>query len=234
MKQGIIFSTILHLLIISAVLFAAPLSIKKRPFNYEVIKINAVSAPQSFADSPAPIEDIIIPEVIADDEPFDIPIDDPTSVDKPVVIDKPEPDKPKPNKKDDKPPVTSQKPPTGTTETQTGTDKDKTVETASGSPFAGASVDNADFNHPYWFTLAGNKYLQNFRKSVSLDGTVTCDIFFEVIRSGRIITYEIRKSSGIDAVDRDCLSVFERIKSFPPLPRDFREEIIGVTVTIRY
>lgn len=227
MKQGIIISSILHILIITAVLFSAPLSIKKKAFDYEVIKINAVSAPQSFAEAPAPIEDITIPEFLADDELLDIPIDDPTTVDEPAKIDKP---KPKPKK----PPIKTQDPPSGKTEPKTGTNNDKAVETATGSPFAGASVDNANFNHPYWFTLAGNKYLQNFRKTVSLDGTVTCDIFFEVIRSGRIIKYEIRKTSGIDAVDRDCLAVFERIKSFPPLPMEFREEYIGVTVTIRY
>ncbi len=239
MKRGIIISAVLHLLIISAVLFSAPFTIQKKPFDFsQVIKINAVAAPETFASSPAPIEDIIIPDAIPDDELFDIPIDDPTSIDKPVVIDKPKPkkkDKPKP-KKDKKKNTRKQtnKTKTPPNEAKTGTNKGKEVETTSGSPFAGASVDNASFDYPYWFTLASNKYIRNFRKTVSIQGTVTLKIFFEVIESGKIIKYEIVESSGIANVDRDCLAVFERIGSFPPLPKEFRDGYIGITVTIEY
>ncbi len=237
MKRGILISAVLHILAISAALFSAPFSIKEKPFDYDVIKINAVSAPEFFEDSPAPIEDIIIPDAMVEDELFDVPIDDPTTVDEPVVIDKPKPkkkDKPKPKKP--KKPTRKPKDKTKTppTETETGNKKGKEVKTASGSPFAGASVDNASFDYPYWFTLASNKYIRNFRKTVSLQGTVTLKIFFEVIESGKIIKYEIVESSGIANVDRDCLAVFERIGSFPPLPNDFRDGYVGITVTLEY
>ncbi|KAA3636705.1 MAG: energy transducer TonB, partial [Calditrichaeota bacterium] len=52
--------------------------------------------------------------------------------------------------------------------------------------------------------------------------------------SGRIIEAKIVRSSGFPSIDRDCLAVFDRIKSFPPLPDDFRDEIIGITLTIKY
>ena len=45
---------------------------------------------------------------------------------------------------------------------------------------------------------------------------------------------KIKQSSGIDAVDRDCIAAIERSAPFPPLPREFRDEIIGITVPIKY
>ncbi len=236
MKQGIIISAILHLLVISAVLFAAPFSIKKKPFDYDVIKINAVSAPQSFTDVPATIEDIVIPEAIPDDESFDIPIDDPTSIDKPVKIDKPKPAKQKP-KKDKKKKNRKPKGKTQTKPTKNKTESGKEIDTKTtgkGSPFAGASVDNESFDYPYWFTQAFNKISRNFRRTISLDGNVICVVYFEVIRSGRVVKLEIKQSSGIPGVDRDCLAAIERSKPFPPLPPEFRDEIIGITIPINY
>ncbi len=236
MKQGIIISAVLHILIISAVLFSAPFSIKKKPFDYEVIKINAVSAPQSFAETLSPIEDIIIPEAFPDEESFDIPIDDPTSVDKPVVIDKPKPKKPK-KPKEKKKQTRKPKGKTKTKPTESKAESGKEIDTKTtdaGSPFAGATVDNESFDYPYWFTQAFNKISRNFRRTISLDGNVICVVSFEVIRSGRVLEVKIDQSSGIPGVDRDCLAAIERSKPFPPLPDEFRDEIIRITIPIKY
>ena len=79
-----------------------------------------------------------------------------------------------------------------------------------------------------------NKIASNFRRTVAIDGTVICVVHFQVIKSGRVIDLEIVQSSGFDAVDRDCLAAIERSKPFPPLPKEFRDEIIGITLPIRY
>ena len=239
MKRGIIISATLHILLISLALFASPFAIDKKPFDFsQVIKINAVSSPETFSKQEAVIEDIVIPEADIEDEIFDIPIEDPTSVDKPVVIDKPKPkpDKPKPKpekKKDTRKQTDKSKTPPTDTKPSSGKEID-TKNTSKGSPFAGATIDNEAFDYPYWFTQAFNKISSNFRRTVTLDGNVVCVVYFEVIRSGRVVKAEIKQSSGIPGVDRDCLAAIERSKPFPPLPDDFRDEIIGITIPINY
>ena len=237
MKRGIIISATLHILLISLALFASPFAIDKKPFDFsQVIKINAVAAPETFAKNPAPIEDIVIPEAMADDEVFDVPIDDPVSIDKPVVIDKPKVEEPKPKpekKKETRKQTDKTKTPPTDSKTEAGKEID-TKNTTKGSPFAGATVDNESFDYPYWFTQAFNKISSNFKRTVTLDGNVVCVVYFEVIRSGRVVKVEIKQSSGIPGVDRDCLAAIERSKPFPPLPDEFRDEIIGITIPINY
>ena len=238
MKRGILLSAILHLLALSLVLFSAPFSIKPKPIDFDVIKINAVSAPQSFDNSPAPIEDIVIPDAMIEDDVFDIPIDDPVSKDEPAVIEKPKVEKPKPKPKDKpKKPTRKQTDKNRTKPTETTQQNSKEIETSNtdkGSPFAGATVDNTSFDYPYWFTQAFNKISRNFRRTISIDGNVICVIYFEVLRSGRVVNIEVKQSSGIQGIDRDCLGAIERSKPFPPLPDNFRDEIIGITIPIKY
>lgn len=233
MKREIILSLVLHVVLITAAFISTPFSMDK-PFDYgDVIKIKAVSFPE-VVEAPAPLEPVSIPEPVAE-EVIDIPIDDPTSVDKPKPIDKPKEEKPKEEKPKPEPqnnPRKSDKP------AQQGGDEDNkeidTKATSQGSPFAGATIDNASFNYPYWFTQAFNKIASNFRRTVSIDAPVICIVSFRVLKSGRVLDLEIKKSSGYEAVDRDCLAAIERSAPFPPLPKDFREEIIGITLPIKY
>jgi len=116
----------------------------------------------------------------------------------------------------------------------TGTELDESATGGEGSPFAGATIDNASFNYPYWFTQAFRKIRSNWRNPVSHQGTLVCVIYFQVIQSGRVINLQIRESSGIDAFDDACLRSVERSAPFPPLPREFREEIIGINLPFKY
>lgn len=115
--------------------------------------------------------------------------------------------------------------------------KDMPVEApgaGAGSPFQGATIDNARFNYPYWFTQAFNKIRSNWRNPVSADAPIVCLVYFQVIKSGRVIETRIEESSGIPAFDKACLTAIERSAPFPPLPRDFADEIIGMTLPFQY
>ncbi|RKX24009.1 MAG: hypothetical protein DRP45_09160 [Candidatus Zixiibacteriota bacterium] len=96
---------------------------------------------------------------------------------------------------------------------------------------SGAVVDNSAFQYPFWFSLTWGKISQNFRVPVAIDGKVYCDIYFQVIKSGRVIESRIANPSGIAQFDKACLEAVERSAPFPPLPRDFLDEIIGITIT---
>lgn len=244
MKREIIISVSMHLIVIILALFMSPISFTKNTFDYgEVIKINAVSMPGEMmqAEEEIPIEEpVSIPEPSTPkplvDDVADIPIDDPKSIEdeKPVETPKEEPkEKPKEKPKQKKRPSgeTSDKPKESGTTDQT---EITSSQVGQGSPFAGATIDNANFDYPYWFRQAGNKIVNNFKKTVALDGNVIVVIYFQVIKSGRMIEVRIEQSSGIEAIDRDCLAAFERSAPFPPLPAEFRSEIIGITIPIKY
>jgi protein TonB len=160
---------------------------------------------------------------MADDLP-EIPIDDPTSVDRPKEV-----EKPKPKPKQETPPTRpSDKPQSGG-----GAGDKKEIDVSgsgAGSPFATATIDNASFDYPYWFTQAFNKIAGNFRNTVVIDGSVVCIVYFQVIRSGRLVEVKVEQSSGVPAFDKVCVSAVERSAPFPPLPREFLDEIIGISV----
>ena len=226
MKKEILYSALLHLLAISAVLFAAPFSIQKRGLDFEVIKVRAVSASEADQMITDATEPPAIPDAVYEEEILDIPIDDPTSVDKPAKIDKPKP-KPKPDKpKPEKPPTETKKPPEGGKEIDT-------KNSGKGSPFGTATVDNTSFDYPYWFDLAFNKISYNWHNTIPIDGTVICVIKFEVIKSGKIISKGIESSSGFPSFDQTCLDAITRSEPFPPLPINFRDEIIAITLPFK-
>lgn len=223
MKREILFSLALHAVVIAMTVLSAPFDAPKR-FDYdEVIRIKAVAMP-SFspaASEPVAIEPLAIPQALPEEAP-EIPISDPTAVKEPKKVEKPKPKK------------TTDQPQTAKADTGAGSSagrKEIGVSGAgSGSPFAGATIDNASFDYPYWFTQTFNKLAANFRNTVVIDGKVVCVVYFQVIRSGRLVLTEVEKSSGIPAFDRDCVAAIERSAPFPPLPKEFRDEIIGISV----
>lgn len=223
MKRDVLYSVILHIGIVLLILLSSPFSPQTQPFDFgEVIRIKAISVPPSVKQKTA--DPISIPQA-SQDESIDIPIDNPVSIEEEAKVEKPKPKKEQP--------TVTQKKETAGSSTGTETKVESSNENA-GSPFAGATVDNALFDYPYWFVQAFNKINYNFKKTVPLDGSVICVVYFQVIRSGRVIDVTIKQSSGIDAVDRDCIAAIERSAPFPPLPREFRDEIIGITVPIKY
>jgi len=158
-------------------------------------------------------------------EPLEIPIDDP-STQPPVEIETPvEEPEPEPEQKQPLVVQTSEEPVSGSLDGET--EVDVPVDAA----FSGARVDNASFRYPFWFTLTWAKISQNFRIPIAFDGKLYTDIYFQVIKSGRVIELKVVKSSGITTFDDACLAAIERAAPFPPLPRDFLDEIIGITIT---
>ncbi len=230
MGRDLTASLILHAVIIFVTVYASPLNIKKPHDFTDVIRVGMISAGDLPGAKIKPAEPVPEPEPpkTVKAQPKDVPIEAPST--KPAKNVKPV-DKPK--KQAEKPKA---KPTTDATETgdqnQPGTPEGKIdVDAPSGSSVSGMGVDNASFNYPYWFTLAFNKLCQNFRIPVVIDGAVSCDVYFQVIKSGRVIEQKVVTSSGIPQFDQACLTAIERSAPFPPLPREFVDEIIGIYVT---
>ncbi|MEW6411574.1 MAG: TonB family protein [Candidatus Zixiibacteriota bacterium] len=228
MKREIFFSLALHLAIVAAAVVSSPFDAKKA-FDYDdVIRVRAVAMPDfspPAAAEPVAIEPLAVPQAMPEEVP-EIPIDDPKSVVEPKQVEKP---KPKPEKK---PAQQAPAKTEGNASAGAGDGKKEIDVSGSGpgSPFGSATIDNASFDYPYWFTQAFNKIAANFRNTVVIDGTVICIVYFQVIRSGRLVKVEVEQSSGIPAFDNVCVAAIERSAPFPPLPKEFRDEIIGISV----
>lgn len=234
MGRDWILSGVLHALIIAVTIFASPLDIRKPPEFADVIKVGIVSMPEVQAAPVETIPDAPIPQAV-EAEPEEVPIEDPVSKPKVEVEEPEEKPEPKPDKpKEDKPKPPPQQPtqrPTGE-ETKPGAEEGPTdVATPTGGAVGGATVSNADFNYTYWFNLAFNKINQNYRVPFAIDGRVECRIYFEVISSGRVIDMRIVSSSGLPGFDDACMGAVGRAAPFPPLPKQYLPEVIGLTIT---
>ena len=227
MGRDLLLSIILHLMVFAITIYASPLNIRKPPEFGEVIRVGVVSVPEPRPAAVEPIPEAVTPQAVQA-EPEEIALDDPTTrpaaeIDEPAEKPKDEPEeKPKPTQ-----------PATTGDEDQAGrAEGDTEVEAPTGGAIAGAMVADAAFNYPYWFNLAFNKINQSHRVPFTIEGKVECVVYFEVIGSGRVIELKVLQSSGIPQYDDACLASIGRAAPFPPLPREFLPELIGLTITL--
>jgi len=223
-SRAFVFSMFLHIVAFGAAFLSSPFEHEKKVDLGEVIKVSL----KSMSDIQKPTlepEPISVPKPKLQDDAVEIPLDDPRTIKTKKEVKKPE-EKPKPE------PETQKKEKTPTT-AQTTEPQEKEIETKSadvGQMFAGATVSNQNFDYPYWFDQAFSKIQSNMRNTVSSDSPLICKVYFEVIQSGKLITVKIVESSGIEQFDDACVMAIERSAPFPPLPRNFREEIIGISL----
>lgn len=232
MKRDIFLSIAVHFVFLFSALVTSPFEPQRSVDYGEVIRVSLPSMDQLPRQAePLPPEPVPIPKPQIDEEP-DIPISSPTTqpaveIEKP----KPKPEKPKPKKETRKTPLPEDA--TQSDRNQTGdasSEVDVEATTAGGTVLSGATVDNADFNFPYWFTQAFYKISGSFRNPVNYDGTLECVIRFEVMQSGRVYSLTVIQSSGIPQYDQACLASVERSTPLPPLPREFLPEVIEITL----
>jgi TonB family protein len=220
MTREILLSLLLHLVVVAATVISAPFDIGKGKSYDEIIRVSLTTLPEI---TPAKPEPVAIPEFLPEELP-EIPISAPSTV-KEVPIEKP--------KKKEEP-----KPQPKKTKSSSSEGKQKAIDSpatsAGGSPFHGATVESESaFEYPYWFTQAFNKIVGNWHNPVAYDGTLVCAVYFQVIRSGKVVELRVETPSGIPAFDNACLQAIERSEPFPPLPHEFRDEIIGITVPFK-
>jgi len=236
--RDFIYSLILHAGVIGLTFLTSPFEIKGHDNYDEVIQVSLLSAPPA---SSAPAESTPVPpEPVAvttpppvEEEEEDIPVGKPETEDKAEITPEekpPEEEKPPPPKEN----VVQQQQQAATE--GSGDDESAVIHspaTAGSSPFAGATINNASFDYPYWFTQAFNKVRSHWRNPVSSDAPLICTIYFEVIKSGRVIVARVEQSSGVPIFDEACLQAVNQSAPFPPLPRQFADEVIGITLPFK-
>jgi TonB family protein len=111
---------------------------------------------------------------------------------------------------------------------------DVSDQLGAGTKFGSAAVDNANFQYPYYFVQAFGKIQRNWSNPVAANQPLSCVIYFKVLRSGSIMDPGLEKSSGVDAYDRACMRALQASSPLPPLPSDFRDDIIGIHLEFPY
>lgn len=225
--RDLILSVVFHAVLFAVTLLAGPLDIRQPQRFADVIQVAVVSLPDVSPAASEPVDEVEVPQAVQA-EPEEIALDDPTT--KPAeVIEEPE-ETPKP-KDEPKPPPPTQPAQTGESD-QAGTNDDPVeVEGPTGTSISGMTIGAANFNYPHWPSLAFSKINRFFYFSISIDGKVYCDIRFDVIKSGKVIGSEVVKSSGIPSFDQACLNSIDRASPLPPLPRDWLDEYVQITMT---
>jgi len=227
MRQDFLLSFLLHFLVVIFMLVSVPFKPRVKTDLGDVIRVNLAALPAAGPTKPQPS---VIPTPVVADEPVAAVAELATVTEaKPV---------PKPKPKEEKPKDQAYKPKAETGDkARAGAEsgqKDVSDNLAAGSRFGGAAVDNASFDYPYWFVQAFGKIERNWSNPVYANRPLTCTVYFQVIRSGRIIKVEIETSSGIDAFDRACERAVNLSQPLPPLPDDFTEEILGIHLQFPY
>jgi TonB family protein len=233
-KRDLVYSVALHIGLLLAVTMVNPFTIRPR-LDTDIVSVNIVTMPPlGKAEPVAQPEEVVIPQAVAE-EPEAIPISEPESKTEPAKVEQKKEEKPKPKleKKEDK---GYQGQIQKGDEAKTGSTKGTKVEgaTAPGSPFGSVAVDNASFDYPYYFVQAFAKIQRSWSNPVASNQQLSCIIYFKVLRSGTILESEIEKSSGIDSYDRACLRAVRSSNPLPPLPEDFRDDIIGIHLEFPY
>lgn len=221
MRRDIIYSIILHVVALSFTAVSFPLS--HQTFKPgEVIKVTLTAGPPGPpASAPTPAAAVPAPLVKAAPKEAAKALPDPR-IKKAAVKPTPKPRKVRPGEE------------ASTLAKQADETEIHTSTTGTGSPFAGAAIDNPNFDYPDWFDLAFRKIQTNWSNPANIDGTVVCVVSFQVIRSGRIIEPKVIQSSGIGIFDQGCLAAVLKSDPLPPLPYDFADEIIGITLPFKY
>ncbi len=228
--KDITISVIVHILIIAMISLLNPFAVVHRP-DLDAVRVNLIEMPPLGSPDVAPLEapEITIPQATIEDI-AEMPISMPESRKEKQEIEKPEPPQPKPKPREDQ----GYK---GMAEVSDSAQKggtDVSDQLGPGTKFGAVAVDNPNFNYPYYFVQALGKIQRNWSNPVASRSKLACVISFKIIRSGTVLSPEITKSSGIDAYDRACLRAVQAASPLPPLPPDFRDDIIGINLEFPY
>jgi TonB family protein len=224
MRQDFALSFLLHFTVVIALVFSTPFRSRVSTDLGEVINVHLATMP-AFAE-PKTMEPVAIPRAIEADEPLAV-VPDMKTVKEAKTL----------KKEEKKPKDKEYKPQSERGKDQAGTEsgkKDVSGSLGVGSKLGGAAVDNAAFDYSYWFVQSFTKIERNWSNPVFANRTLQCGIYFQVIRSGRIIKVEIEESSGIDAFDRACERAVKLSQPLPPLPNEFTDEILGIHLEFPY
>ena len=144
----------------------------------------------------------------------------------PVIEEKEEPAEVKPKEKEKKP-EPKQEAKTESKEEPLDVSMEKEAE--DGTSIA---VEGDKFPFSYYLSAIERKVSQNWYSGVSSEsGGHSCVVFFRLRKDGRIEDLRVEQSSGNSYFDRSASRAVRSAAPFPPLPRAFSDEFLGIHFT---
>jgi TonB family protein len=229
-SRDFIYSVLLHAGLLILITMLNPFAMRMAR-DFESVAVNIITMPP--IGDPALIKasmpEITIPQATIDDEAI-VPISKPESKTELKPVEKKETPKPKDKPRRD----TGYKGQAAKAESTQAGGADVSDQIGPGTDFGSVAVDNANFQYPYYFVQAFGKIQRNWSNPVAANQPLSCIIYFKIIRSGTVLDSEIEKSSGVAAYDRACMRAIQSSSPLPPLPTDFRDDIIGIHLEFPY
>jgi colicin import membrane protein len=98
-------------------------------------------------------------------------------------------------------------------------------------------LDIENFEFSYYLVAVRNKVSSNWSPPAGLvapSGVVRVVVFFRIMRDGKISDLAVESPSSVGLFDQSALRAVLRAQPFPPLPRRFAENSLGVHFGFEY
>lgn len=218
---------LLHLLLAGAAILLPRLTPRPDPFAFvpvEIVPVQALGvrkpATRERSEAPAPIKE--------EPRPEPEPTKEPPRSEAPVLPDK-KPDK-KPEVKPAQPQPAGDAEASGEAERLGAPTGNPLGTSAFGSEVAG--LDNPDFTYGYYIDQLLGAIDARWERP-TLGGDVRALIAFRIGRDGSVSDLRVAESSGYNSFDLAALRAVKNAAPFPPLPRAYRHDSLGVNLIVR-
>lgn len=223
MRKGVVISLGLHGLVILIVF----VSVSFRQVTYmprETYRVRIVSAAMAEPIS----QKAPAPTAPAKPEPKEEPKEEP----KPDVLVQPvEKTKPKPAPSKGENTV----PRSQITKSDAAATGDSSATGASTEASGGISFDGGDFPYDAFIARMRNKIASVWQVPAGSEGVERfAVVYFRVHRDGNITHVSVEQASGVFLFDQSCQRAVIQAAPFPPLPRDYDNEYVGVHFSFKY
>lgn len=228
MRKGVIISLVAHGLVMLAVLVSV--SFRQVTYlpreTYRVRLVSAAVAEPASQTPPAPAPEAAPPKPVPKEEPKKDELVQP--VEKPKPKPKPSDDK----KSEEVPRAQLSK---GADSTATTSDTLASASGSPGSPEGGISFDGGDFPYDAFIARMRQKIAAAWQVPAGFEGVERMTmVYFRVHRDGNITHVAVEKTSGVFLFDQSCQRAVLQAAPFPPLPREYVNEYVGVHFSFKF
>jgi len=94
-----------------------------------------------------------------------------------------------------------------------------------------SQIGLSDFPYTYYLQIITDRVSSNWFTSLvdpGVKGHFQSIVYFQIFRSGQISDVRIHESSGLRSLDQSAVRSVQRSSPFPPLPRDYDKEYLGI------
>jgi protein TonB len=223
MRKGIVISLAAHALA-TLVVFV---SVSFRQVTYlprETYRVRLVTA--AVAEPARPTK----PVASEAPAPKETPKEEPKDEELAAPIEKP---KPKPKPKDDG--KSKEVPRTEITKSDAGAAAGDTVSGTAGEAAEGISFDGGDFPYDAFIARMRHKIAAAWQVPAGSEGVERfAVVYFRVHRDGNITHVSVERPSGVFLFDQSCQRAVIQAAPFPPLPREYDNEYVGVHFSFKF